>query len=293
MLAARFFNSFLLIILLGISTLVAGAEAPNFTSIKHYGQLASAAYAGKSKAHEVCEKQGYQLTHFGTASGVEVGYFLATDDARKTQVIAVRGTANVENVMVDVDFKLMLDEHTSNMLHTGFAQSSAAIYKIIKPMLKRGYTISTTGHSLGGAVAMVLAMYLDQDEYKLGQVITFGQPKVTNITGAKRYDYMKITRVVNEKDVVPLVPPFDPTDMKNMDLFWHAGQELILLPGNEYSLASGIPSMLRTVKFFKETPGEENIQNHLMTLYLERLDKIISNGKQVPLKTGFTLYDMF
>jgi len=142
-------------------------------------------------------------------------------------------------------------------------------------------------------VAMVLAMYLDQDEYKLGRVITFGQPKVTNITGAQRYSYMEITRVVNEKDVVPLVPPFDPTDIKNADLYWHAGQELILLPGDEYSLASGIPSMLRTVQFFKETPGEQNLQHHMMTLYLELLDKKISSGKEVPYKTGFALYDMF
>ena len=252
---------------------VARAERPDFPTIKRYGELANAAYEGESKARAVCEKQGYQFTHYGRASSVGVVYFLATDDKRKTQIIAVRGTANVENVMVNTDFKLVLDEHTSNMLHSGFAQSAAAVYKAIKPKLKRDYTIDTTGHSLGGAVAMVLAMYLDQDEYRFGQVITFGQPKVTNITGAKRYDYMKITRVVSEKDMVPLVPPFDPTDIKNVDLYWHAGQELILLAGNEYSLAGGIPSMLRTVKFFQETPGEQNLQHHLMTLYLELLDK--------------------
>jgi len=286
------FSSFLIIAMLGLSSYARALEQ-DFATIKRYGLLASAAYEGEPKARAECESQGYQFTHYGTASGVEVAYFLATDDARKTQIIAVRGTANVENVMVDADFKLILDEHTSNMLHSGFVQSAAGIYKSIKSKLKRDYTIDTTGHSLGGAVAMVLAMYLEQDEYRLGKVITFGQPKVTNITGAKRYNDMNITRVVTEKDVVPLVPPFDPIDIKNADIYWHSGKELILFQGEEYSVADGIPSMLRTVQFFKETPGEQNLQHHMMTLYIDLLDKKIKSSKKIPYKTGISLYDMF
>ena len=272
---------------------VARAEERDFSVIKKYALLANAAYEGRDKSQAACDDQGYQLTHYDTTPVLAVGYFLGTDDARKTQIIAVRGTANVENVFVDADFKLLLDEHTSNMLHSGFSASAAAIYKTIKPMLKRGYTINTTGHSLGGAVSMVLAMYLDQDEFKVGKVITFGQPKVTNITGAKRYDFMNVTRVVTEKDVVPLVPPFDPLDIKNIDIYWHAGKELILLQGGDYSLASGIPSMLRTVQFFKETPGEQNLQHHMMTLYLDLIDRKISRAHEVPYKTGIGLVDMF
>jgi len=271
----------------------AQAVEQDFATLKKYAVLASAAYDGQSQAHAACQSQGYQFSHYGTASGVEVGYFLATDPVRKTQLIAVRGTANVENVMVDTDFKLILDEHTSNMLHSGFAQSAAAIYKTIKPMLKRDYTINTTGHSLGGAVAMVLAMYLDQDEYRLGKIVTFGQPKVTNITGARRYRYLDITRVVTEKDMVPLVPPFDPMEIRNADLYWHAGEELILLQGKNYSMASGIPSMLRTVQFFQEVPGEQNLQHHMMALYLELIDKKIGGAKKLPYKTGISVFDMF
>ncbi|MCK4825863.1 lipase family protein [bacterium] len=272
---------------------VSRAAVTDFATIKKYGLLASAAYEGRAEAQASCESQGYEFTYYGTASGVEVAYFLGTNHANRTQIIAVRGTANVENAFVDADFKLMLDEHTSNMLHSGFAASSAAVYKSVKSKLKRNYTINTTGHSLGGAVAMVLAMYLDQDEFKVGKVITFGQPKVTNITGAKRYNFMNITRVVTPKDVVPLVPPFDPTDIKNADLYWHSGEELILLQGEEYSVASGIPSMLRTVQFFKETPGEQNLQNHFMTLYLDLIEKKVASAKKVPYKTGISLFDMF
>lgn len=82
-------------------------------------------------------------------------------------------------------------------------------------------------------------------------------------------------------------------DIKNADLYWHAGEELILLQGKEYSMASGIPSMLRTVQFFTETPGEQNLQNHFMTMYLDLIEKKISSAKKVPYKTGISLFDMF
>jgi len=292
MLKRRLFISIISFFLIFACSLARAVEQ-DFTTIQSYALLANAAYEGKAKARQACEAQGYEFTHYGTASGVEVDYFLGTDPAHKTQIIAVRGTTNAENVMLDADFKLIRDEHTRNMLHSGFAASAAAIYKTIKPMLKRDYTINSTGHSLGGAVAMVLAMYLEQDGYKLGKMISFGQPKVTNITGATRYDDMNITRVVTEKDMVPLVPPFDPMDIKNADIYWHAGEELILLPGEEYSVTSGITSMLRAVQFFKEMPGEQNLQYHMMTFYLELIEKKIGSSKKLPYKTGISIYDMF
>ena len=61
------------------------------------------------------------------------------------------------------------------------------------------------GHSLGGAVASILAINLDIDGYKVGGVTTFGQPKFTDKVGMEKYKHIPITRVVNEKDVVPLV----------------------------------------------------------------------------------------
>lgn len=288
----RYFSVLLITCLLVIASAAVAGER-DFSLLKKYALLANASYEGEAKARASCEQQGYEFTHYGTAEGVQVAFFLGTNHKTRSQVIAVRGTANVENVFVDSDFKLVLDEHTSNMLHSGFAASGRSIYLAIRSKLKPDYTINTTGHSLGGAVAMVLAMYLEQDDYKVGKVITFGQPKVTNITGAKRYDYINITRVVTPRDIVPLVPPFDPIDMKNADLYWHAGEELILLPGNEYSTASGIPSMLRTVQFFQETPDERNIQNHFMSLYIELIDKKTAHASEVPYKTGISVFDWF
>ena len=292
MLKQRLFVA-LVSMVLTVAWSVAQAIEEDFSIIRSYGLLANASYAGKSNAQQACTGQGYELTHYGTASGVEAAYFLCSNHTNKNQIIAVRGTANVENIMVDADFKLIEDELIGTMLHSGFAASASAIYKTIKPMLKRDYSTNTTGHSLGGAVAMVLAMYLEHDGYQLGKVITFGQPKVTNIMGARQYDNMDITRIVTEKDMVPLVPPIDFMDIKKPDIYWHAGEELILLSGREYSTTSGISSMLRAVQFFKEIPSEQNLQHHTMTLYLDLIEKKISRSDKVPFKTGISIYDMF
>ena len=84
-----------------------------------------------------------------------------------------------------------LIKHAEIRLHQGFAQAAESLYLAIRPHLNKNYKITTTGHSLGGAVALILAMYLDKDHYLLDKVVTFGQPKVTNVTGAQHYRHLK------------------------------------------------------------------------------------------------------
>ena len=157
----------------------------------------------------------------------------------------MRGTSNAENAMVDIDIKLLPDEKTGVRLHRGFAYAARQIYAELSPLLKDGYRIRSTGHSLGGAVAQILAMYLDTDGYEVDRIVTFGQPKVTNLPGANRFEHLDILRVVTPTDLVPLVPPFDPLDIKNIDIYWHAGSEIILLEDDTYAILRGVDSMLR------------------------------------------------
>ena len=123
------------------------------------------------------------------------------------------------------------------------------IYKNIKNDLIKSYRINTTGHSLGGATALILAMYIHTDGLHAGKVVTFGQPKVTNIAGSKKYGHLDVTRVVMPKDMVPLVPPLDPMDLANMDIYWHSGTEVVLRDSNTYSLLKGIDSMMGQLIF--------------------------------------------
>ena len=64
-----------------------------------------------------------------------------------------------------------------------------------------------TGHSLGGAVAAILTAYMVNDGYKVERCVTFGQPKFTNADGVAQLEKLPITRVVDENDLVPMLPP--------------------------------------------------------------------------------------
>ena len=289
-----FFPTLLLTALCVTDTAYATADddrtQARFRMLHDYALLANATYLGEDAIDKAVQAQGYTLTASGQASGYEVSYFVATNDADKTQVIAVRGTSNAENALVDIALQLLPDETTGISLHQGFAKSARAIYEQIRPKLNKNYRISTTGHSLGGAAALVLAMYLDADGYTVDKVITFGQPKVTNITGSRKYEHLNVTRVVRPKDVVPLVPPLDPLDMKNLSIYWHIGTEIILLDGDRYAEVDGVDSMLRATGFLNKTPSEENLNNHMMSGYLSQIEKKLDHAERVPWKNDFSLF---
>lgn len=277
----------------GFATAQADTAPVNFPEIKEYANFTNASYQTASKIRELGFPANYKLAYYHNIPELEISYFLTTNDVTKTQIIAVRGTSNIENAIIDVALKLTVDKQAGVRLHNGFSQAAQAIYTEIKPQLKKDYVINTTGHSLGGAVALILAMYLDVDDFKIGQVITFGQPKVTNIAGAEQFKHLNVTRVVTPKDLVPLVPPFDPVDLNNIDIYWHLGQELILFPDTTYAMLEGLNSMIRASKFTQEPLNENNLKNHQMTLYLELLDKKIPTARLVPFKNSFNLFNLF
>jgi len=264
-----------------------------FKNLYQYALFANAAYMGKSEIEKTLAPSGYTLTKYGELSGYGVGYFLATNDNLKQQILAIRGTSNIENAMVDVALNLLPNKHTGIKLHQGFALSADLIYDKIKSHLIKSYRINTTGHSLGGATALILAMYIDTAGFHSGQVITFGQPKVTNITGSKKYSHLDVTRVVMPKDMVPLVPPLDLMDITSLDIYWHSGTEVILGDANTYSLLSGIDSMMRATDFLNEMIGEKHLQQHYMTLYIQSLSQKFRNPQRVPYKNNFSIYDFF
>ncbi len=292
-------NTYLILLLLALfSNKVYALASPdknpiNFQDIQKYAKLADAAYKNLAKLRNTKLLKHYSLTHHSTIPEIKVSYFLTTDDKTKTQNIVVRGTTNIENTIVNLALKLTFDKHTGVYLHKGFLHAAQAIYTELKPQIKTDYVINTTGHSLGGAIALILAMQLDSDNYNIGQVVTFGQPKVTNIAGAYKFQHLKIIRVVTEKDIIPLVPLIDPMDINDLDIYWHQGIEVILLSGSRYAILEGINSMLRATKFTQQALDESNIKNHQMKQYLIMLNKKIPKANLVPFKNNFNLFNLF
>ncbi|MDZ7803239.1 lipase family protein [Thiohalophilus sp.] len=279
----------------GISVSASGTEKDpiDFSQLKNYAIFSEAAYLPRSRVDEISQSHQYSLTHYNDVPGLAVSYYLLTNDKTKSQIIAVRGTFNIENTLLDMDAKLVTDPHAGVRLHRGFSTAAERIYREVKSFLKPDYTISGAGHSLGGAVSLVLAMYLDLDQFKIEKVVTFGQPKVTNIAGAAKFEHLNVYRLVTPDDLVPLVPPIDPMDINDLDIYWHLGKEVILLADTRYAILEGVASMLRVANFTQQPITESNLQNHQMARYVSLLDSKIHAANLVPFEIDLNLFNLF
>lgn len=260
----------------------------DFGEIKRQAQLANDTYLDVNQIQATLQQQGQALIHKNTLETSQVSYFLSKH--ANTQTIAIRGTANVENVMLDLDIQLQPDSQLNIPLHRGFSAGAKAVFQDVKPYLLTNTPIKLTGHSLGGSIAVVLAMYLQLEGYQVPQVITFGQPKVTNAAGAKQFSELPLIRVVTPLVIVPLVPPLSPMQIKNLDIYWHHGEEVILMGNHKFAQTSGLKSMLRATKFTSAIPSEKNLIAHNMGTYLGLIDQLIISAEQVPYKTQINLF---
>lgn len=279
----------LLLSFFGILLPAAAADGINFAEIKKQALFARAVYRAEEDIRALAGSYQYRLVLYQTIRDSQITFFLATNDSTRRHLISVRGTSNAENAMVDIALKLLADEKTGARLHQGFSYAAKQVYAQIKPLLKRDYKIQFTGHSLGGAVALILAMYLDADRLDIEQVITFGQPKVTNLAGANSIAHLNILRVVTPTDLVPLLPPFDPLDLSNLEIYWHAGKEVILLEEDRYAVLEAADSMLRAARFILQPLTEESLKNHFMAPYLDLIESKTKSARRVILRNSLEL----
>jgi len=96
--------------------------------------------------------------------------------------------------------------------------------------------------------------------------------------------------VVTPGDLVPLVPPLDMADINNLNIYWHSGREIILLEGKQYSITSGIESMLRATKFLAQPLSEKNLRHHQMSHYLTLIEAKTSNAQWIPYKNDLSIF---
>ncbi len=267
----------------------------DFSAIRQSAWLDKAAYGSVNDIRQVINAMGLRLDDVQLVEEINVAYFIASDERSKTQIVALRGTANAENALLDISAAMKLDPHSGLYLHEGFAYSAWQVFQRIRPKLRKGYRIETTGHSMGGAVALILAKYLEDAGFSIAQVITFGQPRVTNFNGAKAFNNLDVIRIVTPLDMVPLTPPFDPMQMAsgNINVYWHVGTEVLLLQGDRYSILRGVQSMMRATQFARQSIAQQAINQHSMDYYLQLLQDKDNAAEQVPFESGFDLFRFF
>ena len=104
-------------------------------------------------------------------------FFLITDETRKTQTLAIRGTNNKYDL--GRDLRVRKEKHGGVSYHRGFYAPTIRLYAVLRGFLKKDpaggapYPLTITGHSLGGAMGLVLYKHLTENGYAPDQIELF------------------------------------------------------------------------------------------------------------------------
>jgi len=178
----------------------------------------------------------------------EVAFEVKQDNG--ISIIIIRGTANDANVLSDIDVRLVDDARTGIKLHKGFRDVAVNIMQIIDTSTQYPleHTVHVTGHSLGGAVAQIIGMWLHK-RGKNVQIYSYGSPKVSDqvLSGGQPTHW----RVVRLSDPIPFTPPWPYSHtglfIDSQDLDWGADNDNGLISKTD-GLTHAIAKYVETLK---------------------------------------------
>jgi triacylglycerol lipase len=200
----------------------------------------------------------------------------------KFVVVAFRGTSSRAHLKTDIQARLNVARVAVDgrcvRVHAGFYAAFRKIESKLREVLTardEAKAVYLTGHSLGGALALVAAAAFGGND-KLGDriaaVYTFGAPRVggadfPNLVKAPHY------RVVNSGDVVPLVPPNWLTG------YVHTGMPILLKPNSDHPIkrnpwSSAFLLVLQSLVLWPFARQLRLLRAHDSYLYITRLDRI-------------------
>jgi Lipase (class 3) len=297
------------------TTAMQGQLLSQYPTLQRMACLSSAAYVGADDYKDFCKNwtqgpnitiQKFPISLVDMQGSTYNGYYLVlTDGLKKQQVIAIRGTANLEDWEANIDFKPTADDILKVAVHEGFRRYGRAVYDSLtkdnKDVLKPEYDIFVTGHSLGGAAAVLTALYLHVQEpyrYKIKGVYTFGQPRIFDNRGATSWpDFARnVFHIENCYDPVPLVPVGDDiihtflinplsTNIARRQ-YQHIGQEILLLNPGEYWMPGSneiVRNLESDLQVIYQDLRRRHQTNHYIGTYIDRIWGLRGkNGHSLP-----------
>ena len=176
-----------------------------------FAKFAKMAYKPIAETLNFARSNGFTKTTLVDNEGAQVYFFNSKTDI----VIAARGTQPSELNDIYADLEIFkADSVTGYKVHQGFKEEVDKVYDSVLALVEQHHNIPSTkkiwvcGHSLGGAMATILAQRLEhKGGFDVDTLFTYGSPRA----GGPKFSawcnkHLKHQRFVNNNDVVPCIP---------------------------------------------------------------------------------------
>jgi triacylglycerol lipase len=251
------------------------------------GRAALLAYEDGAEIRANTEEWGFdRLTNFcGTHQMPfpleDTQAYLAASD--HMIVVAFRGTepSQIRDWLSDANSPVIPGPARTGLVHLGFSRALASVYPEIRDKVAEvrtnDQTLWFTGHSLGGALAMMAGatMHLEDPKLLANGVYTFGQPRTCDRLFASAHDTAFASRhfrFVNNNDAVARVPPEPAFHHVNAMMYFDANGKL----HEKMSFASKMTDSFKGFTSDPFAPGSDGIRDHSMDTYVALIEKNLS-----------------
>ncbi|MFI1727703.1 lipase family protein [Streptomyces acidicola] len=204
--------------------------------------------------------------------------------ASETMIVtAFRGTepAQIKDWLSDATTPPWPGPANTGYVHYGFAEALNSIYPDLKDthaqLRSNGQSVYFTGHSLGGALAMLAGarMYLEDPRLAADGVYTYGQPRTCDRLLAAAYNKgfkERMYRFVNNNDIVPQLPP-EPV-YTHVDALRYIDSNGTV--HESMSLLGGLTDRAKGLTADLFAPASDGVRDHSIHSYLAALEKNVT-----------------
>ena len=166
----------------------------------------------------------------------------------------------------------------TGFVHYGFGEALDAVWPQVRSALvdfrDNDQTLWFTGHSLGGALAMLAAarLHFEEPDRTADGVYTFGQPRTCDRMLARAYNTAfadRMYRFVNNNDIVARLPP-EPA-FHHVNALRHIDANGTMR--DKMPLVGGLLDRAKGITADMLAPASDGVRDHLMKTYIAALER--------------------
>ncbi|KAL3803766.1 hypothetical protein ACHAW5_004617 [Stephanodiscus triporus] len=212
-------------------------------------------------------------------------YYEIHSNGEIRQQIFCRGTTLLADVLTCLQTWFVYDEELGCRVHHGFNQHANRIVEDVLPLLVPptdksgvGATVEVCGHSLGGAVAMLVSIKLRKRGYSVTRVTSIAGPRFCR--GIKERGVLEkwlpkeAIRIEDDLDIVTYLPPIG---VSVGDKMWFAKDKAYILPKESLSQKNEwADHVWLNLCLFETILNQFNA--HRIMSYVDKLEQLIGDS---------------